>query len=736
MDRSPNAAAATPAPTLFADALEPRRLLASISGTVIEDLNNDGNRDNRERGIPGVVVYLDQNRNSRLDAGEARTTTDASGFYEFNNLPPDRYTVRHNLVRGHNLVYPSKRGAGNFGRSFDIDLEFLDNKLPSFARSLFESAAARWEKVLVGDLPDVFDEEFGNIDDILITVRAAQVDGEGGVLASAGPDLVRDSTSEKPNLPYRGSMRFDLADLKLDLYETILHEMGHALGFTLSTWFSFEDRELVGGTPSAPYFLGENAVREYRSMFPKARDIGVPLENFQAGQGSSFSHFSEFIFKNELMTPTSEGDTDGEPLSRLTVALMQDIGYDVDYRYADPYVPNGGPIPPTSPLIAGGGPDAYGFTLDITDDSQALQGQDFMSRANRAPTVDRLAADQPLYQTGAIIKLRAVGPGDVDAGDRISAVNFYIESNGLPGLQSGPGGDDLLGTDTNPAGGYRFNVNTEALGLSPGQPTFYVRAYDQLDVAGPAQVVTVNLFAPDSAPRKPTGIVAAAIDRNSVRVQWNDRSANEFGFLLERATNRDFSQNVERFVLDAETQSFTNVRLQPSTTYYYRVRSFNVGGSSGWNGPVIATTPALGEELVDNDDTTQFALRRGAAQQAAGGALFGTTAVASGANARVAVSPLVEFKGDYFVYARWADLGVSVARAVFNVVDANGRTQRPISIDQNDRGGAGSYVLLGRFFFDTLGTATITLRAADGGQTVNLDALRVVPAFTPAAKRR
>lgn len=724
------AAAASLARPAIADALEPRRLLASISGTVVEDLNNDGNRDNRERGIPGVVVYLDQNRNARLDPGEARTTTDESGFYEFTNLPPDRYTVRQNLPRGNNLVFPSKRGGGNFGRAFDIDLRFLDDKLPTSARSLFESAAARWEKVLVRDLPDVVDDEFGNIDDIVITVRGSQIDGEGNFLAFAGPDRLRDASSQAPFLPYRGSMRFDLADLKLDLYETILHEMGHALGFTLDTWFNFDNPPLVAGTVATPYFIGANAVREYRSLFPRSTEPGVPLENYQAGQGSSFSHFSEFAFGSELMSPESEGDLGGEPLSRLTVAVMQDIGYGVDYRYADPYAGPNEEVPPTRPVIAGGGPDAYGYTLDLADVSQALQGQDFMTRPNRAPTLDRLSADSPLYQTGAVVKLRAFGAADRDIADGVSAVNFFIESNGEPGFQSGAGGDAYVGTDTSAAGGYRLNVNTEALALSPGQVTFYARAYDFLDVAGPVRATTVSLFAPDSPPRKPANIFAAAVDDSSVRLTWDDRSSNEFGFLLERSTTVGFTRDVERFVLDAGAETFTDARLRPSSTYFYRVRAFNVGGASGWNGPVLVTTPSVGEEVIDNADP-QFALRRGATTQSQGGALFGSTAVASGSNARVSVTPLLEFKGDYFVYARWADLGVGQARAIFSVTDANGREQQPVRIDQNARGQGGGYVLLGRYAFDTAGTATLTMRAADGSQTANLDALWLVPAFSP-----
>ena len=62
--------------------LEPRQLLASISGTIIEDLDNDASRDGREKGIPGVTVFLDQNKNRVLDAGEQSTLTGIRRYVE------------------------------------------------------------------------------------------------------------------------------------------------------------------------------------------------------------------------------------------------------------------------------------------------------------------------------------------------------------------------------------------------------------------------------------------------------------------------------------------------------------------------------------------------------------------------------------------------------------------------------------------------------------------------------
>lgn len=60
--------------------------VASISGFVYHDENNDGVFDGSEDPIAGVVINL-----SGPDSRS--TTTDANGFYLFTGLPPGEYTI-------------------------------------------------------------------------------------------------------------------------------------------------------------------------------------------------------------------------------------------------------------------------------------------------------------------------------------------------------------------------------------------------------------------------------------------------------------------------------------------------------------------------------------------------------------------------------------------------------------------------------------------------------------------
>ena len=65
----------------------------AIRGSVWNDADGNGTQDAGEPGLQGATVFLDQNRNGRLDAGEVSTTTDANGEYTFASLPPGPYTV-------------------------------------------------------------------------------------------------------------------------------------------------------------------------------------------------------------------------------------------------------------------------------------------------------------------------------------------------------------------------------------------------------------------------------------------------------------------------------------------------------------------------------------------------------------------------------------------------------------------------------------------------------------------
>ncbi|MFK7811317.1 MAG: leishmanolysin-related zinc metalloendopeptidase [Maribacter sp.] len=218
---------------------------------------------------------------------------------------------------------------------FNITLSYL---LPPTPRQVevFEAAAARWERIIIkdepsftGTLPSAFEGfpplvDEGVVDDIIIEVALAPIDGPGNILGQAGPQFVRTDDF----LTLSGIMFFDVDDLdfleELDLFEeVIVHEMGHVLGVG-TLWnvapFGF-DRTLRGGSDDAPYFLGKKA-----NVFWNAEGgtLELPIEG-DFGPGTRFGHWDEAALNNELMTGfLNLGEN---PLSRITAGSMRDLGY-------------------------------------------------------------------------------------------------------------------------------------------------------------------------------------------------------------------------------------------------------------------------------------------------------------------------------------------------------------------------------------------------------------------------
>lgn len=221
---------------------------------------------------------------------------------------------------------------------FTIEVRFLGG-LTQTQMDAFKAAADRWSRVIVGDLPSVL-VEGEVIDDLLILAQGMAIDGPKGILGQAGPTRLRPpNAGSAAFLPAKGKMAFDTADLEEmeqagTLTDVIAHEMGHVLGIG-TVWLN--KGLLKNAGTSNPTFVGKGAMKEY-GILRGSGPTPVPVEN-TGGQGTAGSHWREFVFRNELMTGfVSEADN---PLSRMTVSSLQDLGYVVDINAAEPYsLPN------------------------------------------------------------------------------------------------------------------------------------------------------------------------------------------------------------------------------------------------------------------------------------------------------------------------------------------------------------------------------------------------------------
>ncbi len=245
-------------------------------------------------------------------------------------------------------------GGGGGGTNFKIELRYLTVGT-STQIAAFDSAAARWQRIITAKMPDVLlNQPAGQcgsnapainetIDDLVIYVTFEAIDGVGGTLGSAGPCFVRNSNG----IPVVGRMRFDVADLaSLEssglLQSTILHEMGHVLGigslWDFSPYFAFLQNPSLPSSPGVDTrYSGTNGIAGFNTIGGSTYTGGlkVPVENTQGGSGTRDAHWRESVLQNELMTGFIGSGSN--PLSVLTIRSLQDFGYTVNTAQADAF---------------------------------------------------------------------------------------------------------------------------------------------------------------------------------------------------------------------------------------------------------------------------------------------------------------------------------------------------------------------------------------------------------------
>ncbi len=338
----------------------------------------------------------------------------------------------------------SGRASGDGAPGYQITLNFTGG-LTASQQAAFTTAAARWQSAILGDLPDV-----GGIDDVRIDASGAAIDGVGNILGQAGPTGGRNAANHF--IPYQGVMQFDTADLASleaqgQLVDVITHEMGHVLGVG-TIWGS--NALITGAGGSNPIFTGATAKAEYAKMIGTLTSTDVPVEN-TGGSGTRDSHWRESTYNNELMTGFINSGPN--PLSRVTVGSLIDMGYpQVDLEAAELY-----------------------------------------TRSNAIPTIGTLNAT-PIVQVNSSVTLTLTSANDV------SSIQFYRETNGIPGLQAtGTTTRDTL-VSTISSG---LSTTVSMSGLLSGNYTFYAVVKDAFNLQSAfksASVQVIDTIAPPSTP--------------------------------------------------------------------------------------------------------------------------------------------------------------------------------------------------------------------------------------------
>ena len=279
-------------------------------------------------GIIGCLLFTSCSNDTEIKDMEPDAVLEQSQKFNLVSAGEVPFEIKAKLTDNDESLKTTQSPGVDRGR-FNITLKYVV-EVGARQKEVFEAAAARWERIIIKDVPSITGTipsafagfppvSTGTIDDIIIEVVIAPIDGPGRILGQAGPRYVRTADG----LPLSGVMYFDIDDLdfldELDLFEdVIVHEMGHVLG--VGTLWNY-NRTLRQGPTTNPYFTGKMA-----NVFWKAEG-GVdylPVEN-QGGAGTAGGHWRESLLRNELMTGYI--NLGANPLSRITAGSMRDLGY-------------------------------------------------------------------------------------------------------------------------------------------------------------------------------------------------------------------------------------------------------------------------------------------------------------------------------------------------------------------------------------------------------------------------
>lgn len=137
------------------------------------------------------------------------------------------------------------------------------------------------------------------------------------------------------------------------------------------------------------------------------------------------------------------------------------------------------------------------------------------------------------------------------------------------------------------------NVTSYAdTGLEAGT-TFYYRIQGYRGVvnsvfSNEAQATTPGTLTPPA----PTNLAAAAASASQINLTWKDNSSNETGFKVESKIGATGTWK-QIVTVGASVTLYSNTGLAAGSTYYFRVRAYNLSGNSPYSNMASATTPGI-----------------------------------------------------------------------------------------------------------------------------------------------
>lgn len=200
------------------------------------------------------------------------------------------------------------------------------------------------------------------IDDIFVCTEYGNIDGATGTLGFAGPQRAKKVNGKW--IPYIGRMRIDSSDASRllksgSLDELVIHELAHVVSKACRCCMSccFLSKKIRSHTITSIFVVLQFGIGvmwkmnnilsgscEYRSDMKASLEYqrlsgcksSIPLGS--GAVGDSCGHWSESCLTNEILTGGL--DNGSLPISRMTVATLDDLGYKVNYDAADTFQSN------------------------------------------------------------------------------------------------------------------------------------------------------------------------------------------------------------------------------------------------------------------------------------------------------------------------------------------------------------------------------------------------------------
>ncbi|HEY9657562.1 MAG TPA: pre-peptidase C-terminal domain-containing protein, partial [Allocoleopsis sp.] len=216
--------------------------------------------------------------------------------------------------------------SGSDDRKFSIQLNF-GNGLDSVnmgVKNAISEAAKFWENVIASS-------SFNGLHALKIDVVGMNTSERW--LASATNRTGQIAANGKW-LPVTGDVRINTSYAQTYnsnpnyLKDIVIHEFGHVLGIG-SLWE--KNGNALVDRRSSTYSANTYAGKAFAELNNTANPISIPVEP------NVFGHWDENKLGNELLTPFAEREGTKMPLSKLTIASLRDMGWNVNYGAAAPF---------------------------------------------------------------------------------------------------------------------------------------------------------------------------------------------------------------------------------------------------------------------------------------------------------------------------------------------------------------------------------------------------------------